>query len=569
MGVRLLLICAVTAALVAGLDAAGVFRRPELATVDARFSLRGSQGPSPRVVVVAIDESEDWPFPRSEHAMVIDRLRRAGASVIAYDVEFTKRTTDEEDNALILAIERARGRIVLAASATDDGQPATLGGGDILERIGARAGSVLIPADPGGVYRRLPLEREGLRAMAVEAARRRPAGPGRAVWIDYRGEPGTIRTYPFFDVRDGKVPAAAFRRRVVVVGAADPVLQDVHPTSAGGGLMTGPEIQANAIDTLLRGEPLRSPPGWIGVVLVLALGIMPALLRPLALVPVAGLGYAGISYGAFAAGVILPTVAPLTALALGGIAALSLRLLEAVIERRIVRDRFARFVDERVVSDVLARTDDDLRLGGTRLEATVLFCDLRGFTSFAEDRPAEQVIDVLNHYHEIMSEAILGEGGTLVALTGDGIMAVFGAPLPSTDHAERALRAVRSMLAGLESFNGWLRGEGLGEGLAMGVGVHAGVVMSGNVGGRRRLEYTVIGDTTNTASRLESLTKEVGHPVLLSREVRDRLPPSAAEGLQLVGELRVRGRRASIEGWTLRGDGAGPDASGDDPTAGA
>jgi adenylate cyclase len=547
-------VCSLLAAAIAVLAGTGALERPELATVDARFSLRGDQGPSKEVVVVGIDDSTDWPFPRSEHAQVIDALRTAGADTIVYDVEFTTRTQPREDRALVEAIGRASGRIVLAASATDHGRPATLGGGDILEQLGARAGSVLLKPDPGGVFRRVHLEREDLATIAVQVTGRHPDTDGDdGVWIDFRGPPGTIRTYPFFDVRDGRVPADAFRDKIVVVGPTDPVLQDVHPTSAGGGLMAGPEIQANAIDTFLRGAPLHDTPTWLDLVLVVALGLTPALLgRRWLLAVVVGGAYLLVAYAAFAfADLILPVVAPLLALGLSTLAAANFALLAATVERRVLRERFARFVDERVVDDVLARTDKDLRLGGTRLDATVVFGDLRNFTGFAEDLQAERVIEVLNRYHDAVSDPILRHGGALVSVMGDGVMAAFGAPVATPDHADRALRATREMITGMRGFNAWLREQGLGDGLGIGIGVHSGAVMSGNVGGRNRLEYTVIGDTTNVASRLEALTAESDLTVLISRETRDRLSPDALDELELVGEVRVRGRRASVEAWTL------------------
>ncbi len=136
---------------------------------------------------------------------------------------------------------------------------------------------------------------------------------------------------------------------------------------------------------------------------------------------------------------------PLGALLTGVVGTLGVALMLGTLERQRVRDAFARFVPEAVVGDVLQRTGDDLRLGGTRREATVLFSDLRGFTAFAETLAPDGVIEVLNRYLESMSDAILDNGGTLVAYMGDGIMAVFGAPLEQPDHADRALAAAREM----------------------------------------------------------------------------------------------------------------------------
>ena len=195
-------------------------------------------------------------------------------------------------------------------------------------------------------------------------------------------------------------------------------------------------------------------------------------------------------------------------------------------EREQARDAFARFVPEAVVDEVL-RSADGIRLGGVQREGTVMFSDLRGFTSFAETLEPATVIGVLNRYLTAMSEAILDHGGTLVAYMGDGIMAVFGAPLQQDDHADRALAAARDMLDRLEGFNDWLREEGLHEGFKMGIGLNSGQVMSGHVGSERRLEYTALGDTTNTAARLEGMTKGTPYQLYVADSTRSRLsqPP--------------------------------------------
>jgi adenylate cyclase len=221
------------------------------------------------------------------------------------------------------------------------------------------------------------------------------------------------------------------------------------------------------------------------------------------------------------------------------------------LERARVRDVFSRFVPEHVVDEVLRRTDDDLRLGGVTLEGTVMFCDLRDFTAFAESLPADTVIEVLNRYVSEMSDAILDNGGTLIAYMGDGVMAVFGAPIEMAGHADCALAAAREMLhSRLPDFNGWLRENGLGDGFNMGIGLSTGPIMSGTVGSARRLEYTTVGDTTNTASRLEAMTKETPHSILIADSTRRSLQ-QAADDLVFVDELDVRGKRARVRLWTL------------------
>jgi adenylate cyclase len=220
---------------------------------------------------------------------------------------------------------------------------------------------------------------------------------------------------------------------------------------------------------------------------------------------------------------------------------------------RRVRDLFARFVPEAVVDEVLEHADEDLRLGGERRTATVMFCDLRDFTTFAEARPPELVIEVLNRYLSAMSDVILGHGGTLVAFQGDGIMAVFGAPIELPDHADRALSAARQMVGeALNDLNAWLQAGGNGESFRVGVGLNSGVVMAGNVGSERRLEYAAIGDTTNTASRLEKMTKDTPHMVLMSDSTRAMLTSDAPDLVE-VDTREVRGRRAPVVLWSIEG----------------
>ena len=357
----------------------------------------------------------------------------------------------------------------------------------------------------------------------------------------------------------------------MVIGATAPSLQDVHATSTTGDtLMSGPELQANAIWTAAHGFPLSSSATFLDLLLIVLMAAAPAAatvrLKPLPALAGAvalGLAYAGAAQLAFDAGTVLPVVYPLLALVLSALGALAVNYLITSFERQRVHDTFARFVPEAVVDDVLERVDDgDLRFGGVRRECTVLFSDLRGFTAFAEELEPDRVIEVLNRYLGEMRDAIMDAGGTLVAYMGDGIMAVFGAPIEQDDHADRALAAAGEMLRErLPRFNEWIAEEGLGEGFAMGIGLNSGTVMSGQVGSERRIEYTAIGDTTNTAARLEAMTKGSGHQIFVADSTRAALRGAAVE-LELVGEREVRGRIHTITIWTLAGRPGGDEQRG-------
>jgi adenylate cyclase len=325
--------------------------------------------------------------------------------------------------------------------------------------------------------------------------------------------------------------------------------------------MSGPEIQANAIATALAGFPLRSlSVGW-NIVLIVALGLLVPLVSlragPLVAVAVGIVGFALFSLGTQLAfeqgGRISSYVYPTAALLMATVGSIGAHYTLAAFERERVRDVFSRFVPEQVVDQVLAQADADLRLQGKELVTTVMFSDLRGFTSSAEDMPAENVITVLNYYLQEMSEAILAHGGTLVCYMGDGIYAIWGAPLEQEDHADRALAASREMLLErLPKFNAWMREQGYGEGYFMGIGLNSGPVMTGNVGHERRMDYTAVGDVVNTASRIEGMTKTIGCPILLADSTRDALI-GAQDDLRHVGEFEVRGRESRVSLWTVEG----------------
>ncbi len=341
-----------------------------------------------------------------------------------------------------------------------------------------------------------------------------------------------MKTYSYSDVYFGKVPASAFAGKIVVIGPAAPSLQDVHATSASGSQwMPGAEVQANIAATALDGFPLRNAPGGLGIALILLFALLPALvsLRLRALqVPVVSLVAGGLfalgTQIAFDHGTVLLFTYPLAALALSTVACIVISYVLEAFERALTRDVFARFVPEAVVDEVLARTGGELRLGGETVFGTVMFTDLRGFTTFSESLDAQTVIGLLNRYLSQISDAVLAHGGTLVSYTGDGMMAVFGAPLEQPDHADRALDAAREILeVRLPEFNEWLRGEGYEQGFKMGIGLNSGDFMSGNVGSLQRLEYTAIGDTINTASRIEGMTKGTPYALFLADSTREAL----------------------------------------------
>ena len=338
------------AILLAGIFAAGVAGAADLGrllpgleqeSLLQRFERRDTR-PAPNMLVVAVDDKtfadlqQQWPFPRTRHAQAIDRLRRAGARVIVYDVQFTEPTTPRADNALIDAVDRAHD-VVLATAETDEhGKTNVLGGPELLASLGAQAAASNLPEGRGGVLQRVEYSHGGLATLATVTARlvghpaARSSFADGGAWIDFHGPPGTIDTVSFSDLVNGRVDPARVRGRIVVVGAASPTLQDVHPTPTSDRLMSGPEIEANAIDSVIRGNPLRRTPTWVGLLIVLGLGFLPALvsLRLRALVaamvtPAIAFVFLLIAQRAFEHGRILPVATPLFALVLGTVSTVS------------------------------------------------------------------------------------------------------------------------------------------------------------------------------------------------------------------------------------------------------
>ena len=375
--IRVAAVAALLAVLVAGLGLA--LERVENASIDARLSVRGTQ-PVDGLAVVGIDEAtfaelnERWPFPRTRHAELLDRLRAADVRQVVYDVQFTEPSEDpDEDIALYEAIARTKNVILATGEVDDDGGTRVFGGDEQLaEAGGAKAAASTFPTDPGGAIRRYAREDTGLATIPALVAERFGEQPADATaLIDFRGPTGTIPTYSFADVLDGRVGASQLKGKIVVVGATAPGLQDVHATSAPGDRrMPGAEIQANAIWTALQGNPLRPLADWAAFLVALALGAV-APLAVVALGPVrgsvaavlAGVLYAAGAQLAFDGGLVLPLAVPLVTLAVALAASLLVRAtLERAARRRVSRD------NAQLEAAVLARTEE---LAETQLEVVL------------------------------------------------------------------------------------------------------------------------------------------------------------------------------------------------------
>jgi len=324
----------------------------------ARFAVRHEPAPQ-GIAVVGIDSETltrlgPWPFKRSLHGKAIERLKAAGAREIVYDVQFTEETKPAEDLALYDAIGRAGGAVLATTEVDDRGGTNVLGGDENLRAINAQAGAANLDDGERGLISRFPSDLLGLPTLAVATAERvtghgvnKSAFASGEALIDYQGGPGTFPTFSFADVLSPKFDLSAVRGKVVVVGATAPTQQDVHPTpTSGSKLMSGPEIQANAIWTAPHGFPLREVPGWLDVLFVIALALAPALLS--LRLGAAAVGVTSVALGAawlvgaqlaFEAGHVVAVVAPLAALLVATAGAvIAIHLAERRDRRRLERE---------------------------------------------------------------------------------------------------------------------------------------------------------------------------------------------------------------------------------------
>lgn len=414
-------------------------------------------------------------------------------------------------------------------------------------------------------------EREGapqLSFAALLATRARPALVAEAspTPIAFAGPPGT---FPALSIRTLLRPDAAqlpevqaLRGKIVIIGATYlGMTADAHFTpysrslfGGAGRLMAGPEIQANIVETLIgnrRIEALVAPArlalaGVLMTFAALAFLWLPPTLGAGGLALLAGLCVL-IGWLAFLADAPLPVAAMQLGLLNAFLVVQARRLTRDARDKARLRQVFSQYVSDELVEQIM-RLDRAPDLGGEERQVTVLFSDIRNFTSISERLDAHEVVEFLNAYFERACQPILRHGGSIDKFIGDAIMAEFGAPVAAADHARRALLTALEMDRVARDFALWMATRFAGRDLppfAIGIGVHSGPAVVGNIGCSRRMEYTAIGDTVNLASRLEGATKEFGSTILASRQT----VVAAGEGFVLGAPetIAVKGRQQMVE----------------------
>jgi adenylate cyclase len=378
--------------------------------------------------------------------------------------------------------------------------------------------------------------------------------------INFRGPAKSFPYYSFADVVSGKVPLEKFRDKIVLVGASAVGIYDIRITPFSS-IFPGVEVHANVMDNILRRDFLWAPTGLINptvlvvIIMALAMGWLQPRIRAwigLALLISLILLYGYVNYYLFSQHQIyLQMLYPLGCLVTVYMAVAFMRFIAEEKERMRIKAAFQNYVAPDVVNTMLQHPDR-LQLGGEKREMTVLFSDIRGFTTLSEQMEPEVLVELLHSYLNPMTDTVFKHQGTMDKYIGDAIMAIYGAPLILPDHADRACETALEMMEKLRQlWEGW-RAQGLPE-LRIGIGINSGAMTVGNMGSERLFDYTVIGDNVNLASRLEGLNKYYGTAILISEATQKLLQKKYI--LREVDRVRVKGKKAPASIFELRGIG--------------
>ncbi len=390
--------------------------------------------------------------------------------------------------------------------------------------------------------------------------RRVPVDRFGRLLINYLGGPGIFPIYSAAAVLEGRVPPEALKDKIVLVGATAVGIYDLRVTPFAS-VHPGVEIQATVMDNLLSARFMRTPPLalLLSLGIILALGIILGLVLPyisalwsFAFTAGMAAGFTIVNYLLFSrVGLQLDLFYPLAEIAIVYSGFTVHRFLVEEKERIRIRQAFEAYVAPTVVQEIL-RHPDNLRLGGERRDITILFSDIRGFTSLSENLAPEDLVALLHDYLNPMSNIIIRYGGTIDKYIGDAIMALFGAPLALPDHARLACRTALDMAAAMRDLAQQWAATGRPQ-FRIGVGINSGVAAVGNMGSDRLFDYTAIGDNVNLASRLEGLNKYYGSDILLSEATVLSLNGDFI--LRQVDLVQVKGKTQPLEVFELLGEG--------------
>jgi adenylate cyclase len=573
----------------------------QLRSADFLFRVpRVNQGTNPqdKIVIVAIDDNSlnelgHFPsWPRSYHADLIEILTEANARTIVFDVLFAESAPGDEQLASSI---KAAGNVVLPLAGTSiDGKFAGRGNTieyksflrplQTIEQGASALGHANVLPDADGVVRRLPLvirsgeDSELALALAAVAEYHHhpqiientvqdkllvfgdqliPVDDFNCMLINYASssaetdDPVNFQTVSYADVLRNKINTAIFRDSLVIVGATAIGLGDIYWTPALR-MMSGVEIHANAMRTILTGNFLKPAPPIITIVSILIAALLCGLIvlrfrllwATVATLSLCMLYFLFIS-ACFDGGLMLNAVYPPLAI-LGTFVGINLHsVVSERSQRNMIAKTFGRYVSESVADKILAALQQgELKLGGKEQQVTVLFADIRGFTSVAENMQSEELVRVLNIYLSIVIRAVMKHQGVINKFGGDSVMAIWNAPTACEEHP---LLAVKAAMEAQRAIGELQDREPLLPKMNFGIGINTGNAIAGNMGSEDRVEYSVIGSAVNLAARLTSATKSskvwIGDTTF--RLVKDCITAKS------LGEIEVKGRQKKVKAYEV------------------
>jgi adenylate cyclase len=566
----------------------------EQRSYDLRFAYRGSLPPSTEapITILAIDEESLTSLPEPmmlwhfHFAPVLQKLAETGAITVGIDFLFADISAfdpvgQQELSAAILTAGAQGMPIVFAYRVGQSGAQELPPAIQMATVVGHKTGFANLRTDSddfvrsqevaaaaeGSVEPSFPLAIAQAYSERTERPLSMDPESTEALLINFRG-PQHFPRVSFSDAvtaareDDLEFLRSNFADRIVLIGrVGERGDEDFHSTPQYYWTdrtnrevpwrTPGVEIHANTITTLIEGNPVEEQTDTHALLTTLSLAAVVTaiclLLAPVwsvaASIALMG-GLVALAFTVFfPSGYWLHLVSPVSA---GFVALGSSQLANYVIEgreKRYLRNAFKRYVNPAVIDKILD-SPEGLSLAGERRQISILFADIRSFTSRSEGIAAEALVQILNRYFQGMVEAIQSNGGMIDKFIGDGIMALFGAPLDDKDSASHSVKAAVAMLHSLEEINRELVADGI-EPLGIGVGIHTGPAVVGNIGSSERMEYTAIGDVVNTAARIESLTRKYDADILISADTYEAVKDSF--NTESLGSAEVKGKAEPVE----------------------
>ena len=512
----------------------GLFSNIQISLSDNFY---GGKTANDNIVVIAIDDKSlqeigRWPWNRNEFANAIRLLK--DSSVVAIDVAFFEKS--ENDKEIIDAV-RSSGNVILPVEYTSYiEENGSIIGKDILLPInGLREntslGYINIISDKDGVSRAVNMDIKGEYDSFAELIYEKYTDnkfklKSQRLLVNFVGRPGSFTTYSFTDVVNGRIDAADFRDKIILIGATSPDMHDDYfvPTS-NGKAMPGVEIHANTLQTMINEDFLYLEDDLILILTIFISSIITLFLIYRFSVPISSLIifgliilYTFISINLFDMGIIMNLVyIPLSFISTQ-ISLIAYFYFSEKKEKDRITSAFGKYVSPHIVKELIEHPEK-LNLGGEKRTITVFFSDIRGFTNLAERFKPEELVNFLNEYLSDMTNIIIDNGGVVDKYIGDAIMAFWGAPLDEKDHAKLACKTSLQMINRLELLRKRWKDEGKQE-INIGCGINSGEAVIGNMGSDKRFDYTAMGDAVNLGSRLEGLTKQYGVNIIISENTK-------------------------------------------------